>query len=63
MTSQTLRFTFNHPLKQWPTGRKKGRAEIEKCECLENAKGFLDEIKIFFDSFSKPLLGEKIKNS
>ena len=26
MTSQTLRFIFDHPPKQWPTGRKKGEA-------------------------------------
>ena len=25
MTSRTLRFIFNHPLKQWPTGRKRGK--------------------------------------
>ena len=23
MTSKTLRFIFHHPLKQWPTGKKK----------------------------------------
>ena len=25
MTSWTLRFIFDHPLKQWPTGRKRGK--------------------------------------
>ena len=24
MTSETLRFIFDHPVKQWPTGRKRG---------------------------------------
>ena len=37
MTSWTLRFIFNHPLKQWPTGRKRGKDR--------NEKSFLDEIK------------------
>ena len=25
MTSLTLRFIFDHPLKQWPTGRKRAK--------------------------------------
>ena len=25
MTSLTLRFILDHPLKQWPTGRKRGK--------------------------------------
>ena len=32
MTSGTLRFIFDHPLKQWPTGRK--RWEEQTCEKL-----------------------------
>ena len=28
MASKTLRFIFHHPLKQWPTGKKK--AEVKK---------------------------------
>ena len=30
MTSWTLRFIFNHPLKQWPIGRKRGKARNKK---------------------------------
>ena len=51
MASSTLRFIFDHSLKQWPTGRKKGRTEIEKLEYLENEKSFLDEIKSIFHGF------------
>ena len=35
MASKTLRFIFHHPLKQWPTGKKK--AEVEK-KNFENGK-------------------------
>ena len=51
MISRTLRFIFDHRLKQWPTGRKRGRMEIQKFEYLENRKSFLDEIKSIFHSF------------
>ena len=54
MTSQTLRFIFDHSLKQWPTERKRekeGRTEIPKFEYLENEKSFLDESNIIFHSF------------
>ena len=51
MTSRTLRFIFDHPPKQWPTGKKEGRTEIQKIEYLENEKNFLDEIKNIFHSF------------
>ena len=40
MTSWTLRFIFEHPPKQWPTGRKEGRTEIQKFEYLEDEKSF-----------------------
>ena len=36
---------FEQPLKQWLTGRKKGKMETQKCEYLENEKSFLDEKK------------------
>ena len=62
MASWTLRFIFNRPLKQWPTGRKKGRTEIQKFEYLESEKSFLDEIKSIFHSFWKTIIWWKNKN-
>ena len=48
MTSQTLGFFLNQPLKQWLRQEKKeGKTNIQKFEYLENEKSFLDEIKIF----------------
>ena len=49
--SQTLGFFLNQPLKEWLTGKKEGKTNIQKFEYLENAKSFLDEIKNFFHSF------------
>ena len=51
MAPSTLRLIFDHPLKQWLTGRKKGKIELQKIEYLENEKSFLDEIKSIFHSF------------
>ena len=52
MTSQTLRFIFDQPLKQWLTGREKdGKTEIQKFEYLENKESLLDAIKNIFHSF------------
>ena len=42
---------LDQPLKQWLTGKKKGKTEIQKLEYLENEKSFLDEIKNIFHSF------------
>ena len=43
---------FDHPIKQWPTGGKRGgRTEIQKIEYLKNEKSFLDERKSIFHSF------------
>ena len=39
---------FDHPLKQWPRGRKRRKGRNTKIEYLENEKGFLDEIKSIF---------------
>ena len=47
MMSQTLRLIFNHPLKQWPTGKKEEMAEIQKFEYLKNEKSFFESIKAF----------------
>ena len=51
MMSQTLKFIFDQPLKQWLTERKRGKREIPKFEYLKNKKSFLDEIKNIFQSF------------
>ena len=51
MTSQTLRFFLDQPLKQWLAGEKRGEDENTKFEYLENEKSFLDEIKIIVHSF------------
>ena len=51
MTSKLLRFILDQPLKQWLTGRKKGKTEIQKLEYLENKNSFLDEIRNIFHSF------------
>ena len=51
MMPYTLIFIFDQPQKQWLTGEKEGKMEIQKCECLENEKSFLDEIKNIFIAF------------
>ena len=63
MTSWTiLRFIFDHPLKQWPTGRKKGKDRNKKIEYLENEKRFLDEIKSIFHSLWRVIIWWKDKS-
>ena len=42
-------------------GEKEGKVEIQKCEYLENEKGFLDEIKNIFHSFWRAIIWWKIK--
>ena len=51
MTSQTLRFFSNQPLKQWLTGKKEGDTKMQNFEYLEKEKNFLGEIKNIFHSF------------
>ena len=51
MMSQTIRFMLDQPVKQWLTGRKEGKTDIQKLEYLENEKSFLDEMKNIFHSF------------
>ena len=51
MTSKTLRFVLDQRLKQWLTGKKEGKMEIQKYEYLENKINFLHEIKNIFHSF------------
>ena len=59
--SQTLKFIFDQPLKQWLTGRKRGKMEIPKFEYLKNKKSFLDEIKNIFQSFWRAIIWWEIK--
>ena len=37
-------------------GEKEGKMEIQKFECLENKKSFLDEIKSIFHSFYRAII-------
>ena len=59
MTSYTLRFFLNQPLKQWLTDKKEGKTKIQKFEYLENENSFLDEAKTFFIVFEGLSFGEK----
>ena len=43
------------PLKQWPTGREKGKMEIQKFEYLENETSFLNETKSNFHSYLRAI--------
>ena len=52
---------MDQALKQWLTGRKEGKVEIQKFEYLENEKSFLDEIKTSFIVFEGLSFGEKKK--
>ena len=56
---KALRFIFNCPLKQWPT-KKKGKAEIQTFEYLENEKSFLGEMKSIFLNYLNVTLAKKI---
>ena len=40
MTSWTLRFIFDHPRKQWPTGRKRGKDRNRKNQISREWKEF-----------------------
>ena len=51
MTSWPLRLIFNHPVKQWPTGKKEGKTEKRKFEYVENKKSFLDGMKSIFHNY------------
>ena len=62
LMTQTLRFIFDQPPKQWLTGKKEGKMEIQKFEYLENEKSFLDEIKSTFHSFWRNIIWWKNRN-
>ena len=51
---------FDHPLRQWPTGKIRGEDGIQTFEYVEYEKNILDEIKSIFHSFWR---AGKIKNS
>ena len=51
-----LRFFLNQLLKQWLTGKKEEKMNIQKFEYLENEKSFLDEIKNIFHSFWRTII-------
>ena len=57
MMPQTIKFMLDQHLKQWLTRRKRGKAEIQKFEYIENEKSFLDEIKTFFKVFERLSFG------
>ena len=56
MTSQTLRFIFDHLLKQCPTGKKEGKKEIQKFEYLKNENSFLNKIKSIFHNYLSAII-------
>ena len=56
MTSQTLRFILDQALKQWLTGRKRGKDGMQKFEYFENEKSFLDQIKNIFHNFLRVII-------
>ena len=58
-----LRLIFNRPLKQWLTGKKEGKTEMQKCEYLENKNNFLDRIKSIFHNYLRAIIWWKMKNS
>ena len=62
ITSCTLRFFFGHPLKQWPTRRKRGENGNTKIWISWNEKSFFDEIKSIFHSFWRAIIWQKNKN-
>ena len=40
----------------WPTGKKEGKTEIQKLECLKKEKSFLDEIKSIFHNYLSAII-------
>ena len=56
MTSKTVRFICDHPLKQWPTGKKRGKMEMQKFGYLKNEKSFLDEMKNIFHNHLRTII-------
>ena len=62
ITSQTLRFFLNQPLKQWLTRKKRGEDENTKIQISQEQKElFRSNKKAFFIVFEGLLFGEKQK--
>ena len=59
MTSEALRFTFNHLLKQWVARVKERKKEMQKFEYLEIEKSFLDEVKGIVHNFLRAIVWQK----
>ena len=57
-----LRFIFDHPLKQWPTGRKRGKDRNRKIWLSQEWKELFYEIKRIFHSFWRVIIWWKNKN-
>ena len=62
MASWTLRFIFDHPLKQWPTGRKHGKDRNANIRISQERKELFRWNKKHFSKFLKGYhLVKKIK--
>ena len=61
MTSWTLRFIFNHPPKQWPTGRKKGKDRYTKIWISQERNELFRWNKKHFHRFWRAIIWWKIK--
>ena len=59
MTSEALRFTFNHLLKQWVAWVKERKKEIQKFEYLKIEKSFLDKVKGIVHNFLRAIVWQK----
>ena len=62
MTSWTLRFIFNHPPKQWPTGRKREKDRNIKNWISREWKELFRWNKMIFHSFWRAIILWKNKN-
>ena len=62
MTSWTLRFIFDQPLKQWLTGGKRGEDGNTNIWISRERKELLGEIKNIFHSFWRAIIWREIKN-
>ena len=51
MMPKTLKFIFHHPLKQWPTGKKKMKMAPQKFEYLENQNRLVNVMKSIFHDY------------
>ena len=61
MTSWTLRFIFDHPLKQWLTGTKRGKDRNTKNWTSRERKGFFFTLKNKFNYTFQEFWGNKME--